>query len=194
MNKKSPTTTSSNIHQQQEKVDTIALNTKPTTNVLNLNSYSSYYANNLYYTTNTTKTGHNENSVMPEPEEDYDISFKSLDDGLLSSPTKRNWPRTSHNYKRSISEDINNCCNNSFKMYKCSNCNNLNINCKFIENIISNDLIQYSSNAITALDNKDDNNFNYVNDNAEDNNKKYTMILSKSCKPLKYSFASEWLV
>lgn len=30
--------------------------------------------------------------------------------------------------------------------------------------------------------------------NAEDNNKKYTMILSRSCKPLKFSFASEWLV
>lgn len=28
--------------------------------------------------------------------------------------------------------------------------------------------------------------------NAEDN--KYTMILSRSCKPLKFSFASEWLV
>ena len=33
-----------------------------------------------------------------------------------------------------------------------------------------------------------------ANSNAEDNNRKYTMILSRSCKPLKFSFASEWLV
>lgn len=33
-----------------------------------------------------------------------------------------------------------------------------------------------------------------ANSNAEDNNRRYAMILSRSCKPLKFSFASEWLV
>lgn len=155
------------------------------------------YAYNTHTSTRTT-TKNNLNKEEPE----YDISFKfntkttekSKDtdfNNLRSNPLNRGGSIKS--FDSSGSASVNICQSSHSNLINCIICRT-----HFAENLCKLPLQQHNDCI--------NHHYNYhersvagataaaVAANAEDNNKNYTMILSRSCKPLKFSFASEWLV
>lgn len=141
---------------------------------------------------NQNQINYNDEGIIQEPAYDISFKFKTKPDkdqqdlnSLRSNPLRRSSSKTFD----SIDDHaiVNSC---SCISCQSSHCNLVICNvCSrhFVENDYLNHFYYRYETADSAVNAA-------AAFNAEDNNKIYTMILSRSCKPLKFSFASEWLV